>query len=379
MCSRIARKRPKRLVNAFFVRDTQTAHYRLPHALPLADNTDNVGRYSLIVLLALAGLVFAQPADVYRAGPGIKPPKVTHKVKAEYTQQAFYARVQGKVVCEVVVDDHGKPVSVSVISPLGFGLDQRAVTAVRRWDFSPGTKDGTPVKVITMVEVEFRFPGTWFDDKNEKRRSALNIAIANLSRSRLTDESLKTVEDLARQKYLPAMHLLGKFRCTGALGPKDTDQGVALLTAAAEKAYAPSMNDLGMIYFEGEDVPRDVEKGLQLLRDAAVFGSSQAQLFLGKKYEVGDSVPLELDRAKRYFRLCASSGQRECQYRLAKLMFETPDRKEWEYLQAITWFQLAADRGVSEARKMVEAEIPKLTAEQVEWVKKLRTQLVRRR
>ena len=118
---------------------------------------------------------------------------------------------------------------------------------------------------------------------------------------------------------------------------------------------------------------------MQLLRDAAVFGSPPAQLFLGKKYEAGDSVPLELDRARRYFRLCASSGQRECQYRLAKLMFEAPDRKEWEYLQAITWFVLAADRGVAEARKVVDAEMPKLTAEQVEWVKKLRTQLVRRR
>ena len=182
-------------------------------------------RCLLIVLLALPGLVFAQQADVFRAGPGVKPPKVTHKVKPEYTQQAFYARIQGKVVCEVVVDEHGKPVNVSVISPLGFGLDQRAVTAIRRWDFSPGSKDGMPVKVITMVEVEFRFPGTWFDDKNEKRRSALNIAISNMSRSRQTDEALKTVEDLARQKYLPAMYLLGKLRCTGALGPKDTDQG----------------------------------------------------------------------------------------------------------------------------------------------------------
>src|SRR6185295_5001693 len=111
----------------------------------LTDNTGNVRRCLLIVLMALPGLVLAQQ-DVFRAGPGVKPPKVTHKVKAEYTQQAFYARIQGKVVCEVVVDEKGKPVNVSVISPLGFGLDQRAVTAVRRWDFSPGTKDGTPVK-----------------------------------------------------------------------------------------------------------------------------------------------------------------------------------------------------------------------------------------
>jgi TonB family protein len=348
----------------------------------LADNNGNVRCCLLAPLLALP-IAFAQqaqaPSDVFRAGPDVKAPKVTHKVKAQYTQQAYYARVQGKVVCEVIVDEQGKPGNIFVISPLGFGLDQRAVTAVRGWKFKPGLKDGIPVKVMTLVEVEFRFPGGWYDDKNEKRRSALNVAIANMTRLRQTDEALKTVEDLARQKYLPAMHLLGRLRSTGALGPKDAEQAVALLAASADKAYAPAMHDLGIMYVEGKEVAKDTEKGLQLLRDAAVFGSRDSQLFLGKQYETGESVPVELDRARRYYRLCASSGQRECQYRLAKLMFEAPDRKEWEYLQAITWFVLAADRGVAEARKMVEAETPKLTAEQIEWVKKLRTQLVQRR
>jgi len=33
------------------------------------------------------------------------------------------------------------------------------------------------------------------------------------------------------------------------------------------------------------------------------------------------------------------------------------------------WFQLAADRGVADARRIVEVEMPKLTPEQVDWVK----------
>src|SRR5258706_1992625 len=221
-----------------------------------------------------------------------------------------------------------------------------------------------------MVEVEFRFPGTWFDDKAEKRRSAFNVAITNLTRPALAVEAAKKIEELARQKYLPAMHVFGRLLFTGEFVTKDTDQALTLLSAAADKAYAPAMNDLGMMYLDGKDVPQDREKGLQLLRDAAVFGSSQAQLFLGAHYEAGDIVPRELDRARRYYRLCAANGLRACQFRLAKLMFETPNRKEWEYLQAITWFQLAADRGITEARRIVEAEMPKLTPEQVEWVRK---------
>ena len=56
-------------------------------------------------------------------------------------------------------------------------------------------------------------------------------------------------------------------------------------------------------------------------------------------------------------------------------MFEAPERKDWEYLQAVTWFDLAADRGIAEAKRIVEEEFPKLTAEQVEWVGKLKGQL----
>ena len=108
-----------------------------------------------LVILILLSPVFAQqgprPRDVYRAGPGIKPPKVTKKKPPGYTREAFYARIQGKVVCEVVVDERGKPIYISVMSPLGFGLDDRAQAAVRRWEFAPGTKDGQPVRLIRQV------------------------------------------------------------------------------------------------------------------------------------------------------------------------------------------------------------------------------------
>ena len=334
----------------------------------------------ILPILCLLTPVFGQQ-DVYRAGPGVRPPKITHKEPARYTREAFYARVQGKVVCQVIVDERGAPVHVSVISPLGFGLDDRAQTAISRYRFEPGSKEGRPVKVVTMIEVSFRFPGTWFDDKTEKRRTAFNIAITNLrQRDRsLAEEAVKTILELADKKYPPAMYTLGRMRFSGRRIERDPAQGMALLTASAEKGYAPAMTDLGLLYLNGEQAPRDVEKGSQLLRDAAVLGSSQAQLFLGRLYETGDIVPRELDRARRYYRLCAAGGYPACQFRLAKLMFEAPERKDWEYLQAVTWFELAADRGIADAKRIVEEERPKLTAEQAEWVGKLKAQLGGRR
>ena len=44
---------------------------------------------------------------------------------------------------------------VKVLRGLGFGLNDRAVAAVRNWKFSPARRLGTPVDVIVEVEVEF--------------------------------------------------------------------------------------------------------------------------------------------------------------------------------------------------------------------------------
>ena len=39
---------------------------------------------------------------------------------------------------------------------LGMGLDQKAMEAVKRWRFEPGTKNGQPVTVEATVDVNFR-------------------------------------------------------------------------------------------------------------------------------------------------------------------------------------------------------------------------------
>ena len=72
-------------------------------------------------------------------------PKVLHRVEPRYTREARANGIQGTVLLEVVVDETGKPAEVSVLSPIGFGLDGRAVDAVKQWTFQPGMKAGHPV------------------------------------------------------------------------------------------------------------------------------------------------------------------------------------------------------------------------------------------
>jgi protein TonB len=60
------------------------------------------------------------------------------------------------VVLQLVVDEKGMPGQIRVVRPLGLGLDQKAIEAVAKWRFKPGTKDGKPVAVIATIEVKFR-------------------------------------------------------------------------------------------------------------------------------------------------------------------------------------------------------------------------------
>jgi periplasmic protein TonB len=91
----------------------------------------------------------------YRPGSGVEPPRLLREVKAQYTEDARTRGITGGVVLEIVIRSDGSVGDVKVLRGLGYGLDDRAVTAVRNWKFSPARRLGTPVDVIVEVEVEF--------------------------------------------------------------------------------------------------------------------------------------------------------------------------------------------------------------------------------
>jgi periplasmic protein TonB len=91
----------------------------------------------------------------YRPGSGVEPPRLLREVKAQYTEDARTRGVTGDVILEIVIRSDGSVGDVKVLRGLGFGLDERAVTAVRSWKFSPARRLGTAVDVIVEVEVEF--------------------------------------------------------------------------------------------------------------------------------------------------------------------------------------------------------------------------------
>jgi len=108
----------------------------------------------------LAANIVAAPrhdlGKVYTVGNGITVPIPTYKPEPPYTKEARAAKLQGTVVCSVVVDDTGNVADVQVVRSLEKGLDESAMQTLRTWKFQPATKDGKPVPVKVVVEVSFR-------------------------------------------------------------------------------------------------------------------------------------------------------------------------------------------------------------------------------
>jgi TonB family protein len=91
----------------------------------------------------------------YRPGSGIEPPRLLREVKATYSEEARRANVIGDVLMEVVIRADGTVGSARVTRGLGFGLDERAIAAVRQWRFAPARRQGVPVDVLVEVAMEF--------------------------------------------------------------------------------------------------------------------------------------------------------------------------------------------------------------------------------
>ena len=94
--------------------------------------------------------------ELSRVGGAVKPPKAVYEPDPEYSEMARKQRYQGTCQLSLIVGEDGLASSIWVVQPLGYGLDEKAIGAVRQWKFIPATKNGTPVAVMINVEVSFR-------------------------------------------------------------------------------------------------------------------------------------------------------------------------------------------------------------------------------
>ena len=92
--------------------------------------------------------------DPVPVGGVIRPPTRVVYVQPVYPQMAIAARIEGTVILQAVIDEKGKVRELRVLRghPL---LDDAAIQAVTRWQFTPTLLNGTTVPVVMTVTVAF--------------------------------------------------------------------------------------------------------------------------------------------------------------------------------------------------------------------------------
>jgi periplasmic protein TonB len=93
---------------------------------------------------------------VMHLGGGVTAPTLIYSPDPEFSDEARRAKYQGICVVGLIVDSLGNPQSIHVVRPLGMGLDEKAMEAVRQYKFKPATFKGKAVAVEINIEVNFR-------------------------------------------------------------------------------------------------------------------------------------------------------------------------------------------------------------------------------
>ncbi len=82
-------------------------------------------------------------------------PRFLHRVVPSYPAFAREQQMQGTVVLSLLIDQHGRVLSVTVLKKAGFGFDEAAVKAIRQSTFIPARNNGKPCRCKVVIPVRF--------------------------------------------------------------------------------------------------------------------------------------------------------------------------------------------------------------------------------
>jgi TonB family protein len=91
----------------------------------------------------------------YQGGSTSTPPKVVFAPVPEYSEAARSLGIEGTSILQLTVAVEGNVTDISVVRPLGCGLDEEAVAAVKNWRYLPGRLEKMPVATRIYVMANF--------------------------------------------------------------------------------------------------------------------------------------------------------------------------------------------------------------------------------
>ena len=95
-------------------------------------------------------------ANIKVVSDGMTPPKVLNSIDPSSNEYAQKYGIAGMELLRTVVDASGVPRQIAIARPIGFGLDEKAVDAVKKSHFQPAMLNGQAVPVVIDMVVTFR-------------------------------------------------------------------------------------------------------------------------------------------------------------------------------------------------------------------------------
>jgi TonB family protein len=95
-------------------------------------------------------------ASIKVVSEGMTPPRVLNSIDPSSNEYAQKYGIAGMELLRTVVDATGVPRQMAIERPIGFGLDEKAVEAIKNSHFRPATLNGQAVPVVVDLVVTFR-------------------------------------------------------------------------------------------------------------------------------------------------------------------------------------------------------------------------------
>lgn len=88
---------------------------------------------------------------------GITAPMPIRTVAPEYPPELRRLGIEGSADVVFLVDEKGTVQHAGYVTATHFDFAENAIAAVQQWSFAPGTRNGTPVAMRTLIPFRFAF------------------------------------------------------------------------------------------------------------------------------------------------------------------------------------------------------------------------------
>jgi hypothetical protein len=106
--------------------------------------------------LASSPTNYQTKSAVMHVGANVMRPEVLKQILPTFTETARQLKYSGASEIYLWVERDGMPSHITIVRPVGVGLDEKAAAAVAQYKFSPALFDGKPVIVDLYVDVNFQ-------------------------------------------------------------------------------------------------------------------------------------------------------------------------------------------------------------------------------